>query len=113
MPINQTCPYCHFALIATGSFCPNCGKALEKKPLSITLLKQIIIYLVSFCLPPLGLAWGFKYLREDNQQAKRIGLIAILLTIISLVLTVWLSMTFVNNFNQSLKEETEFYDLVY
>jgi len=113
VPINQTCPYCHFPLIDTGSFCPNCGKVLEKKPLSITFLKQIIIYLVSFCLPPLGLAWGFKYLREDNEQAKKIGLIAILLTIISLVLTIWLSMTFVNNFNQSLKEETKFYDLGY
>lgn len=111
--MDQTCPYCHFPLISAGHFCPNCGKPISQKPISTSLPKQITIYLVSFFLPPLGLWWGVKYLRQDDEQAKRIGLIAILLTIISIVLTVWASMTFINNLTQSFEEQTEIPGLIY
>ncbi|MDP3888534.1 MAG: hypothetical protein Q8Q24_00675, partial [bacterium] len=69
---------------------------------SITLAKQIRIYLGSFFLPPLGLIWGIKYLKKDNQQIRKVGRIAIILTILSLALTIWTAVSFTNSFNQAL-----------
>lgn len=80
---------------------------------SITLAKQIRIYLGSFFLPPLGLIWGIKYLKKDNQQIRKVGRIAIILTILSLALTIWTAVSFTNSFNQALLNQTDFQNLGY
>lgn len=67
-------------------FCPNCGKVLKDKVPVITISKQIIIYLVSFFLAPLGLGWGFKYVRSKDTKVRIIGIISILLTAASIIL---------------------------
>lgn len=61
----------------------------QKASLSTTIGKQIVIYLISFFLPPFGLIWAFKYLKVDEEKAKKIGQIAVILTIISLFLNFW------------------------
>lgn len=111
MNFNQVCPNCHAPLVSTGSFCPNCGKSLSLKTTPITLSKQITVYLISFFLPPFGLWPGIKYLKQDDLKAKRTGLIAILLTVISLVLTVSLSIGFINKFEELLNNQSGFQDL--
>jgi hypothetical protein len=81
--------------------------------LNTTGAKQIVIYLVSFFLPPFGLWWGFKYLRGNNEKAKKIGIAAILLTIISLTLAFWISKNFVNRITQSINSEMDIGDFNY
>jgi hypothetical protein len=99
-PQQQTCPFCHFPLSGTFYFCPNCGKRINEPP--ITIAKQIGIYLISVFLPPLGLWPGIKYLFSKDQKTKRVGTIAIVLTILSTVITIWLTMAFLNQITQSL-----------
>lgn len=81
--------------------------------LNTTGAKQIVIYLVSFFLPPFGLGWGFKYLKSNNGKAKKIGMVAILLTIISLTLAFWISKTFMDNLTKSINKEINLEDFNY
>lgn len=47
-------------------------------------------YLGAIVLPPMGIVWGIKYVKEQDQKAKIHGIILIIITIIELIiLTVW------------------------
>jgi hypothetical protein len=87
--ISNICPSCHQTILPGYYFCPNCGFNLKSKPVSISISAQIGTYILAVLLPPLGLWPGLKYLAEKNPQAKRIGMIAIILTLISAVLMIW------------------------
>jgi len=78
-------------------FCPNCGKKIKEPPLSTSIGKQIYIYALSILLPPLGLWPGIKYLLQGSTKARIIGIVAIVLTIISTVLTIKITLDFVNS----------------
>ena len=78
--------------------CPNCGKKIKEPPVLTSIGKQISIYLISFLLPPFGLAPGIRYLMQPDQKAKIIGIVAILLTIVSIGLTIWFTMNFLNEY---------------
>lgn len=99
------CPACKQTILASYYFCPNCGKQLKDKPLSTTVTKQILIYLLSALLPPLGLWPGIKYLRQKDDKSRLIGLIAIILTIISTAVTIWWYIGFMNKVNQMLNQQ--------
>jgi len=102
----SVCPTCHRAISSEDYFCPNCGKNLKAKPLSVSIATQIGIYLLSVFLPPLGLWPAIKYLKEEKPKVKRVGIIAIVLTITSLIVATWLAFTlfenYLNQFNSSL-----------
>lgn len=83
---NISCSLCHTQLLLTWYYCPNCGKIIKEKPLEISLTKQITIYFVSFFLAPLGLGWGFKYVKSSDTKVRTIGIISIALTIISIAI---------------------------
>ena len=107
--MNPTvCPFCHFTLLETFYFCPNCGKKLSEPP--ITTLKEISVYLISILLPPLGLWPGIKYLFSKNARTKRAGMIAITLTIISTIITLWLSVALFNNLSKSVNTQMNQYE---
>ncbi len=101
-----SCPQCHQPSQPDWYFCPHCGKDLRAKPRSTTVLAQLGIYALSLFLPPLGLWPGIKYLREDDPLAQRVGMIAIGLTVVSTIVTIWISYAFVQSYigtiNQSL-----------
>jgi amino acid transporter len=86
---------------------------VEKKILSTTITRQIVIYLVSFFLPPFGLGWAFKYIRSDDEKAKKIGWIAVILTIVSLLLTFWVSKAFMDKITQSINSQMQIEDFNY
>lgn len=92
---QKTCKYCGFAVSDNFYFCPNCGKKLIEPPLSTSIGKQIGIYALSFFLPPLGLVPGFRYLRQKDSKSKIVGLIAILLTLVSIIITIKLALNLV------------------
>jgi hypothetical protein len=79
------------------------------KPLSTDLYKQTLIYLLSFFLAPLGLWPAVKYLREPNKKAKNIGIAAIVLTIISLSLSAYISVKYVGVFSGSIAKQIDLY----
>lgn len=105
-----TCRYCQGTITFADYFCPNCGKKLREKPVSTTLSRQIVIYLISALLPPLGLWPAIKYLRQTDDKAKQIGLVAIVITIISTLVTVWFTFYLINYFNQIVGSQLGSYE---
>ena len=97
---QQICPACHLSLSESFYFCPNCGKKIKEPPVSTTVGKQVGIYAMSILLPPLGLWPGIKYLLQKDQKAKTIGIIAIVLTIFSTIITSWIAINFFNQLNK-------------
>ena len=100
-----TCPDCKQNVSTEDYFCPNCGKKLKEKPQSTTILRQILIYLLSIFLPPLGLWPAIKYIKQKDNKSKMIGYIAIILTIISVGISIWLYLGFINTVNQQLNNQ--------
>jgi hypothetical protein len=98
------CPRCHLPVAPESYFCPNCGLSLKEKEASVTVLMQIGIYALSIFLPPLGLWPGIKYARRSNRTARRVGWIAIALTIISTVVTIWLTFALLNVYLNTLTQ---------
>src|SRR5689334_13095391 len=88
METAPTCPVCHTAVSATHYYCFNCGANLKPAPLSVSISKQISLYIKSILLPPMGIVWGMRYLRQPDPKSKLVGVIAITLTIITLVITI-------------------------
>ena len=109
MDLQTTCVYCKGNISLSDYFCPNCGKKLKEKPLSTTFLKQLLIYFVSFFLPPLGIWPAIKYLRQSDEKSKKIGLAALFLTIISIVITSWLTISLISSFNKKLGNQFNLY----
>jgi uncharacterized membrane protein YqaE (UPF0057 family) len=106
--MEQTnCKFCGQAVFTNYYFCPYCGKKIIEPP--ITTLKEISVYLLSVFLPPLGLWPGIKYLSQKNEKAKRVGLIAIILTIISTIITIWISIGLLGSLTQSLNAQMNQY----
>ncbi|MGA2910268.1 MAG: zinc ribbon domain-containing protein [Candidatus Microgenomates bacterium] len=108
-PQEKLCPFCHTPIADSYYFCPNCGKNLKPAPLPTKVLTQIGIYALSIFLPPLGLWPGIKYLNQGNEKAKIIGTVAISLTVISTVVTIWLAVGFINQANQSINGQLNQY----
>lgn len=83
--MEPTCPKCHVVVRATDFFCFNCGRNLHDAGLSTSIGTQALYYIGSLLLPPIGIFWGIKYLREPNESARRIGIACIVLTVISVI----------------------------
>ena len=105
MELQQKCKYCYFNVTANNFFCPNCGKEVKARPLDTGIGKQIGIYSLSVLLPPLGLWPGIKYLRSADTKAKKVGIVAILLTIIATIITFWTFFAFLNIAKRQLETQ--------
>lgn len=78
--LSPRCTFCHVEVRATDYFCFNCGKSLHPVPLSTSAKDQAILYIKSALLPPMGIFWGLKYLRQSDTKSKLVGSVAIILT---------------------------------
>ena len=103
------CKYCQGNISSADYFCPLCGKKLKEKPLSTSLKSQILVYLLAVLLPPLGIWPAIKYFRQEDEKSKKIGLTIIILTVIAVVVTVWLTAGLVKTFNQKIGEQMDLY----
>ena len=101
---DQVCHYCQHPISEVDYFCPNCGKKLKDKPLSIGIGRQIIVYLISFFLPPFGLPYAYRYFKQDEKNAKVIGYVVIGFTILSVIINIWLIVGFVNQTNNDFND---------
>jgi hypothetical protein len=100
-----TCPRCRIPVSQNYFFCPNCGKQLKSKPLSIGFGSQIGVYLVSFFLPPFGVLPGIRYLRQSDDKSKMVGLVAIGLSVVSIGLSVYYGVLFYHMLVGSLNSQ--------
>lgn len=103
------CLSCRINLDPTFHFCPNCGEKIKDMVMSTSLGKQIGIYLLSIFLPPFGLWPGIKYLRQTNQKAQIIGTVAIILTVVSIGISLWMSISLLKNVQIQVKTQLEQY----
>ena len=110
---QQLCPVCKFGIIEGYVFCPHCGYKLRDVNFEISVGKQIGIYLLSFFLPPLGLFPGLRLLKNPDDKAKHVGLVAIFLTILASILTIWATVNFLNTLNTSLNQQINIQQLGY
>ena len=103
---QEFCSKCKNLIQPTDNFCPHCGNQIVR---SIGVGKQIWIYFVSIALPPLGLGYTFKYMRSQHTKVRWVGIIAGILTIISLVVTTWWTIGAIQGFNQQLQQQLNSY----
>lgn len=93
---DLVCDFCHTVNPSTFFFCPNCGKVLRQKPLSTSIYKQVWIYFVALAIPPFGLFSGIKYLRQKTYKENLVGLTSVILTVISIVASIWIALISIN-----------------
>lgn len=109
MEPQTTCPHCKGNISSSDYFCPNCGKKVKEKPQSTALPTQLIVYFISVFLPPLGMWPAIKYLRQPDHKSKNIGMTAIILTIISIVITIYLGTSMLNSLTKDLNNQLKVY----
>lgn len=102
---QKLCNSCHFPILETYYFCPNCGKKIKEPPLSTSLGKQIGVYLLSILLPPFGLFHAIKYLSQPNPKAKIIGMVATILTIGSIIASILVTIDIINQLNRVINTQ--------
>src|SRR3972149_5942773 len=103
------CPKCKFPILENYFFCPNCGKKLKNGPLPINIEKQIGLYLISFLVPPFGLLPGVRYLLQKDNKRRVVGVVCIVITIISLVLTAIVLNKMISDINKQLNSTVGLY----
>jgi hypothetical protein len=99
------CPVCHVAVDRNDYFCRNCGKNLRQKPLSITVPHQILIYLGSILLFPMGFIWGIRYVKEPNQPSKVVGFICLVISVVVLFIIINSLFVLINTVNQQINQQ--------
>lgn len=103
--MEPVCPQCHVIVRPTDFFCYNCGKNLKAKPLPTSLVTEIMYYTGSVLLPPMGFWWGIKYLKQPDSASKRIGVVSMILTTVSFILTsIWL-VGYINKLNATVSSQ--------
>lgn len=86
---DNYCKNCKTLLYPIYNFCPTCGLKIKDPVITVSVAKQIGVYLLSFFLPPLGLWPGIKYLRQGSEKVKMVGIIAVVLTVLSVIISLW------------------------
>ena len=102
--MDATCPFCHVQVRPADYFCYNCGKNLHPAPPSVTIESQAMLYIGSILLPPLGIYWGWKYIRAQDQKSRIVGFIAVGLTVIALLLAISWTMSLINSVGSQLNQ---------
>lgn len=103
--MEQQCTRCHIIVRPTDFYCFNCGNNLKPAPPSISVMDQINLYGKSILLPPFGLLWAIKYLNQSDKKSKMVGVVAIVLTLVSLIVaTIWFRNT-MNQVNEQITKQ--------
>ncbi len=106
---QNLCPFCHAPISEDFFYCPHCGKNIK---VSLSISKQIGVYALSIFFPPFGLWPGVKYLFNKDQKVKIVGMIAIVLTIISTIFTIWFTANFISQVNTTLNSQMHQYQIL-
>src|SRR3990172_2516310 len=99
------CGVCHVEVRHGDYFCFNCGKNLKPKPPSTSLPQQLIVYLESIFLPPYGIIIGLLYLRQKENSSKVVGVVAIVLTLLSIIVFTKVTLNFIDTLNSQVNKQ--------
>lgn len=102
---TEICKYCKTTISMGVYYCPNCGKKLRDKPPSTGVGAQVGLYLLSILLPPFGIIPAIRYLRQKETKSKVVGMVALILTVFSIVATLYYAIIFVNEYNRILNSQ--------
>lgn len=91
----MNCKFCGKEVPIDSTFCPNCGKKLKEE--SMSLGKELGIYVFDVFLAPFGLVWFFKYFRSLDSAKKRVAYMSLLITIVTVVLTVYITVGYIKS----------------
>ncbi len=105
------CHACGSVLAPDDIFCSHCGATVASVVETVGLWKQIWIYFVSIVFPPFGFIWTWKYLRSDNFELKRVGIIATVLTVVAIIVTIWVTLGFFQGMQSQLNAISNFSNL--
>lgn len=106
--MDEQCPKCHVSIRTTDYYCYNCGKNLKSAPASLSVVTQLGLYAKSILIPPFGVLWAIKYLKQNNKKAKLVGMVAIILTLTSFVISVVWLRGLVSRFNDQLNKQLNY-----
>jgi hypothetical protein len=106
-----SCPKCRQPITLIDYFCPNCGKKIRSRPLSTSFFSLLFLLLKTLLLPPFGLIWGYRYLRQSDTTSKLVGLVVIVVTIIETVWLVEVTITTFNTVQQQINQQINSYGL--
>src|SRR3989344_966582 len=102
---NAVCLKCKTPILQISFFCYHCGNKVKEPPVSTRIGRQIWIYFISFFFPPFGFVPGIKYLRQENSQAQKIGFVAILLTILSVIIATAIMLQLIAQAQQQIQAQ--------
>ena len=105
MDENTICSKCHINVRPSDYYCFNCGNNLKPKPPSISTSAQIILYIKSVLVPPFGIYWAIKYLKQPNRKSKIVGLIAIAVTMIAFIYLIIITNNFIKTINEAVNKQ--------
>ncbi|MFV1917750.1 MAG: hypothetical protein ACC618_04710 [Patescibacteria group bacterium] len=105
MEENAICPACHISVRLSDYYCFNCGENLKPKPPSTSASSQIILYLKSALVPPFGLYWAIRYLKQPDRKPKLVGLVAIAVTLIAFVYLIIITNKFIKTVNEEVNKQ--------
>jgi hypothetical protein len=106
-PLTLKCPRCLTENPFENNYCLKCGFQMKAIPPSSSITKQISIYLISFFLPPFGLIPAIKYLRQSDPKLKQIGIVAIIITLISIFISVYTGIILYNELSRQVNQEIQ------
>lgn len=105
----MVCKYCSLPVTPVDYFCPNCGKKLKDKPVSIGFWALVWLFGLSAFAPPFGIGLTIKYMRAEDEQARTLGWISLVVTLVALIVTILLTKTLMENLNQQINSQMQNY----
>lgn len=102
MEMDLVCKSCQNPISPTYFFCPYCGKKLRQPPLSTSIGKQIGVYFLAIFFPFFSIVPGIRYMNQPDSKSKAVGVVALLVTGISLLLNVYFLFVSIDYFKQLL-----------
>ena len=105
MQENAFCPTCHTKVRLSDYYCFNCGKNLKPKPPPTSASGQITLYIKSALVPPFGLYWAIRYLKQPDRKSKIAGLVAIAVTLITFTYLIIITNKFIKTVNEGVNKQ--------
>ena len=106
-----SCRKCHAQVRDADYFCFNCGVNLQPAPPPVGLGGQLVLYLKSMIVPPLGIYWAIPYLRQKNVKSKVVGMVAIIITLVALLVLVVALKNFSDSVNKQINSQLDLMQL--
>jgi hypothetical protein len=102
-PQTKICHGCQRLISINDNFCSVCGQAQKLQEVKISFSNVIVACVVSLFLPPFGLLYVFKYLRQESFQARKVAWLCAGLTLLSSAFIIYL-------FNSIMHSATQTFD---